>query len=190
MENFTQHINDALLTVEKEAKGPERNRERPTHLSLPKLIIKTHKGPKPMQIPAAQVDNFINIVAAHAREPVTLLPLPVSPASLTRASHPQPNGKHPDPYLVDLPTPVTIQFTENEVVELMQWKQIVGGMRDAHAEALDQLMDNPRDTKLREEVRKLRSEREKNAAAIAQIHEHRQIRKAFRRDFNEILLGW
>ncbi|KAI1421215.1 hypothetical protein F5Y12DRAFT_718691 [Xylaria sp. FL1777] len=191
MENFTPRINEALLTVDNGAKRPlRRNPQRPTHLSLPKLIIKPHGGPAPTQIPTAQIDYFINIIAAQPRKPITLLPLPVFPGSPNHNFRLQSNGEHPDPYLTDLLTPVTIQFTNNEALELEQWQQIVGGMRNAHAETLEQLMHNPKDTLLRKEVRRLRSEREKHATAIAQIHERRRIRKAFRRDFNHALVGW
>jgi hypothetical protein len=85
---------------------------------------------------------------------------------------------------------VTIQFTEIEATELEQWKAIKGSMSEAHFEALHKLLEDPYDTKAKEEVRKLRSAREENARAIAQIHERRQIRRNFRKDFNRLFPGW
>ncbi|RWA11523.1 hypothetical protein EKO27_g3592 [Xylaria grammica] len=191
MENFARDISETLPTVEGAKRSPRGTPKRLTHVSLPKLIIKPYKGREPIQIPTGQAELFIQVIAAEQHTPVhMLLPLPVFPESPTRSSYRRSKGEHPDPYLVDPPTPATIQFTKIEEAELMQWQETVGGMREAHAKALDQLEDNPRDTQLRQEVRRLRLEREKQATAIAQIHDHRRIRKAFRKDFNGVLLGW
>ncbi|KAI0537472.1 hypothetical protein GGR58DRAFT_502177 [Xylaria digitata] len=192
MENFTGDISKTLPIVEEGGKRPlESIPERLTHISLPKLIIKPYSGPVPRRIPTSQVDFFLNIIVANNKpRPITPLPLPVYPASPSRGSCSPSDGEHPDPYLVDLPTPVTIQFTRHEEIELKQWRETVGSMREAHGKALDQLADNLRDTKLRAEVRRLRLEREKQADAIAQMHDRRKIRKAFRKDFNDALPGW
>ncbi|KAI1359659.1 hypothetical protein F5Y08DRAFT_319018 [Xylaria arbuscula] len=77
-----------------------------------------------------------------------------------------------------------------ESLELQQWQEVVGGMRQTHAEALGQLWNNPKDTELRAKVRQLRTVRQEQADAIAQIHKRREIRKAFRDDFNDIVKGW
>ncbi|KAJ2994619.1 hypothetical protein NUW58_g1509 [Xylaria curta] len=163
---------------------------------LPKLAIQPYRGPMPLEIPPEQVRVFIDRIATRRHLPISLLPLPVySPSPTDNPKQPlaQPslsNERHPDPYLVDLPTPNTIQFTQNEAVELAQWQEIVGTLREAHSKALNKLMDDPRDIKAREEVRRLRAEREKNVSAIAQVNERRQIRRNLRKDFNHILPGW
>ncbi|KAF2966242.1 hypothetical protein GQX73_g7351 [Xylaria multiplex] len=191
MENFAQDISKTLPTVGEERKTPLASiPERLTHISLPKLIIKPYTGRVPRHIPKNDVEFFLNIMAANKPRPITLLPLPVYPASPTRGPCSPSDGESQDPYLVDLPTPVTIQFTRNEATELKQWRETVGGMREAHGKALDKLGENLRDTKLRAEVRKLRLERERQADAIAQMHDRRKIRKAFRKDFNNLLPGW
>ncbi|KAI0516981.1 hypothetical protein F5B22DRAFT_655255 [Xylaria bambusicola] len=193
MENFPKHIDQALPVLGKVSTQPRArdNVKRATHLSLPKLITQTRKGTEPVRIPTPQVSHFMNVMALYPPEPAASLPLIISPTSPTSKSFIKACGEVvPDPYLTDIPTPITIQFTEAEAEELEQWREIVGGMRDAHSEALDQFMDNPYDTEIRKRVRKLRTEREQKAVAMAQIHERRQIRKAFRKDFNDFLPGW
>ncbi|KAK5625175.1 hypothetical protein RRF57_000891 [Xylaria bambusicola] len=192
MENFPKHIDQALPVLDTASTQPRvrGNVKRATRPSLPRLITETRKGPQPVRIPTPQVSHFMNVMALYPPEPIALLPPPISPTSPTYKSCIKLHGKDADPYLTDLPTPVTIQFTEAERKELEQWREIVGVMRDAHSDALDKFMDNPHDIELRKKVKRLRTEREHRAAAIAEIHKRRQIRKAFRKDFNDLLPGW
>ncbi|KAI0487084.1 hypothetical protein F4859DRAFT_510867 [Xylaria cf. heliscus] len=195
METFTQDKSSTEVTMVSATKSLDSINERPTHLSLPKLTIHPYKGPPPLEIPPSQAELFIDAMTAFRQEPATLIPLPVFPAPSTRkyrSLRHRPNGQNAvvDPYLVDLPTPATIQFTKNEAIELAQWKAIAGSLREAHSEALDKLLDNPTDTKLRNQVRKLRLERERNVKAVDQVFENRHIRKNFRKDFNNMMPGW
>ncbi|KAI8944899.1 hypothetical protein F4801DRAFT_584968 [Xylaria longipes] len=188
-------MSSTKVTVGGATKSLNRSYERPIHLSLPKLTIVPYKGNVPLEIPPSQVDLFIDIMTTSRQTPVTLIPLPVFPAPPTRKPRAlrrtnRQNVEHVDPYLVDLRTPTTIQFTKNDAIELAQWREIAGSLREAHSEALDQMVDNPTDMKLRKQVRELRTEREKNVKAVEKVFERRQIRKSFRRDFNDMLPGW
>ncbi|KAI1198962.1 hypothetical protein F5X97DRAFT_323020 [Nemania serpens] len=185
MENFTQDIRRVLPTADKGKRVPNHCPKRPTHCSLPKLTIPSYRGPAPKEIQPSQAEFFLKNMAAISRAPGSLLPLPVPPASSAL-----PSDLEHDPYLEDLPMPPTLQFTKNDAIEIAQWREIVGTLRETHADALEQLMDNPRDSKLREKVQALRVEREKNVNAIALAHERRHIRKNFRKDFNNVLPGW
>ena len=187
MENATKQIE-----VSKELSRPlERiNNKRQTRPSLSKLIINPPKGPAPIRIPTPKVARFIQDMADNAPDSIAFLPLPISLGSPSCGIHTNAHREHVDPYLASLPTPITIQFTMAESIELQQWQEIVGGMRAAHAEALDQLWDNPKDTELRAKVRQLRTARQEHADSIARIHERRGIRKAFRQDFNDMVPGW
>ncbi|KAI3325433.1 hypothetical protein HD806DRAFT_533103 [Xylariaceae sp. AK1471] len=200
MENITSDFGRALPTEDQAKRFLDSNPQRPTHLSLPRLIINPHRGPAPEEIPANKINWFMEFIVSHQQAPpITLLPLPILPASPTHNFNSlspvslgsyQAHQTHLDPYLVDLPTPTTIQFTEIEAIELEQWIEIKGSMSKAHFEALNQLLEDPSDTKAKEEVRKLRCAREENASAIAQIHDRRQIRRNFRKDFNRLFPGW
>ncbi|KAI1181487.1 hypothetical protein F5B17DRAFT_436737 [Nemania serpens] len=191
MENFTQGISRVLPTAGHDKRLQDGHHERPTHRSLPKLLIPVYRGPAPKEIPPSQVKFFTNIMAARSPQaPGSLLPLPVLLPSSAGKSCPLTTDVEHDPYLEDVETPLTLQFNRIDALELSQWKELTRSLRESHADALDQLHDNPRDSKLREKVRAFRAERENNLNAISQAYDRRHIRKNFRKDFNNIVPGW
>ncbi|KAI1165962.1 hypothetical protein F5B18DRAFT_668497 [Nemania serpens] len=190
MEKLTQNTGRVLPTADKHNRFQDGPHERPTHRSLPKLNIPSYRGPEPKEIKPNQANHFMNIMAASSPAPDPLLSLPVLPASSANNFDLLAFNVEHDPYLEDLPTPPTLQFTKIDALEIEQWKKIVGTLRETHAAALDQLHDNPRDSELREKVRTLRAEREKNVNAVALAYERRKIRIFFRKDFNNLAPGW
>ncbi|KAI8626234.1 hypothetical protein F5Y19DRAFT_478842 [Xylariaceae sp. FL1651] len=202
MENFSRDISETLPIVFDTENSTTKAHVRRTHVSLPRLIIKPYRGRTPEEIPADLVNWFIRYIETHHRAPITLLPLPVLPSSpnhdldfpssVSRCADPPFDTRQyqPDPYVVNLPTPATLLFTENEAEELQQWRATVGSIREAHSVALDQLIDDPSDVNAKEEVRRLRRLREDHASSIARIHENRGIRRNFRKDFNHLMPGW
>lgn len=196
MEKFTEDISSTLPTVDEAKESHHSHKQRPSHRSLPKLIIYPHQGPVPEEIPPHAVEYFLQFTTTYRRAPpLYLMPLPVHPTSPTwktkaNSSKAQWPHAHPDPYLEDPPTPAEMQFTEIEAEVIQEWKEIKEVMTKEANEAMDKYQADPRDTQAKEEVRRLRKVREENADAIAQIHERRRIRRNFRKDFNHLAVGW
>ncbi|KAI0195060.1 hypothetical protein F4808DRAFT_474761 [Astrocystis sublimbata] len=168
--------------------------DRPTHRSLPKLTIQPYRGPDPIEIPPGFVPLFIEVISAN-RE----VPLSVCPPSLARILYPTHTSfirneivEHPDrdPYLVDLPTPDTLQFTANDALEMSQWRQVAGNVGDTHCELMRQYLEDPTNSKVKKDLREIRAMRQNIVESIDKILERRAIRRRFRRDFNHREIGW
>jgi len=205
IENDMQKVSLRADKITKSPAGHESSSERLTHKSLPKLVIDPYYGPLPEEVPADKVQWFMDYMSTYYRPPPSsaFLPFPVLPAGrksnngIASTYRPIPPN-YPkysrwnavDPYDVDLPTPLTLQFTENEAFELQQWREVVGELRESHSEALERLLSDPKDANAKGEVRKLARARAEMVENIASIHDRRQIRRNFRKDFNHIIPGW
>ncbi|KAI0404765.1 hypothetical protein F4802DRAFT_566260 [Xylaria palmicola] len=204
MENFIQDISDVLPIVSEAKTSPASKLERQTHHSLPKLIIQPYQGRAPRELPTHEAKAMVRYMAAVSNDIFTFLPLPLpvfppppernvgSRYEASRLASPglDDEQEETDPYLVDPPTPATLQFTEIEAREMAQWQEVVVGLREAHSKAVEKMWEDPRDRETRAAVRSLRAEREKMVKDIEQSSNCRQIRKQFRKDFNDLLPGW
>ncbi|KAI0398019.1 hypothetical protein F5Y17DRAFT_413186 [Xylariaceae sp. FL0594] len=214
MESIETGMHTVSLAADKARKSPE-TRKRPTPQSLPKLEIEEYYGPLPEEVPASRVEGFMKYVAIFHRAPPSNYDvrglgsrasrkernisqnIDDDDEKKTSPDRPKP-PYHPnfskwnavDPYDVNPPTPPTLQFTEHDAVELRQWREAVGELRDAHDEAFERLRENPKDLAVKAELRAISRARAKKIERIAEIHDRRRIRRDFRKDFNHIVSGW
>ncbi|KAI1174734.1 hypothetical protein F4777DRAFT_579627 [Nemania sp. FL0916] len=171
------------------SKSADRNVQRPTHLSLPRLQIPAASRPAPVEIPPVMVDQFLIASEMYQLGWGDYLAPSLTDSSCT-SSTPDLEYTPGLYYDMDLPTPATLQFTKNEARELAQWKAVVGDLRKSHRDALVEYRHAPRDRTVRKKIRKLRWQRESRLARITRIYNVRRIRQLFRAENNFLCEGW
>ncbi|KAI8960325.1 hypothetical protein F5Y11DRAFT_349577 [Daldinia sp. FL1419] len=170
-----------------------KSNTRPTHKSLPALIIPRGRRSEPEEISASQVTRFLKFCDMNKRAPITrlpdlaLLPAPGTPDSGTtwngdKGTEHQSNTSRYD----ESQDPETIAFTDRESVDLAALQEQLAKVKLEHTDLYLETSIEPNNREIMLKCRQTRLKREKLNSDIAEIFRKRGIRRDFRRDANNI----
>ncbi|KAI4859970.1 hypothetical protein F4820DRAFT_453376 [Hypoxylon rubiginosum] len=171
---------------------------RPTPQSLPRLKIPAGLyEQEPEEITVSRAGDFLKYCQQHKRAPITRLPsFPRTNSGLDANS----GGKRSrseniaasSETCVDSPAdPYTLAFTANEWDDLDAKEAELKEVKRQHEDKYTELLAFGNDRNAIQQCRQLRLTRERLNLEIATILKRRDIRRKFRKDFNDLgMEGW